>query len=211
MVLDEMINGFRVATAGSQQLFGVEPDLSTFGKALGNGFAVSALLGRREHMERGGYGHGHERVFLLSTTHGAETHALAAAIAVIDTYSDEPVVERLAMLGRRLAAGVASAASSAGVSEHVQTSGHPANLVFRTLDADGRPSQEFRTLFLQELLDRGVLAPSFVVSAAMTEDDVDEVAAAVADACAVYRRALDAGVESLLRGRPVRPALRSRY
>ena len=62
----------------------MRPDLSTFGKAMGNGFAISALAGRRDVMERGRARHPDERVFLLSTTHGAETHALAAAMAVID-------------------------------------------------------------------------------------------------------------------------------
>jgi glutamate-1-semialdehyde 2,1-aminomutase len=210
MVLDEMINGFRVATAGSQELFGIAPDLATFGKALGNGFAVSALVGRREYMEHGGFDRGHERVFLLSTTHGAETHALAAAMAVIDTYQEESVVEQLGMLGRRLAAGVEQASAAAGVSDHIRVFGHPANLVFATLDDQGRPSQPYRTLFLQGMLDRGVIAPSLVVSAALTEDDVDQIADAAYEACTVYRRALDHGISTELRGRPVRPALRTR-
>ncbi len=54
LVFDEMITGFRWSEAGAQGLYGVAPDLSTFGKALGNGFAVSALAGRRELMERAG-------------------------------------------------------------------------------------------------------------------------------------------------------------
>ena len=62
------------------------PDLSTFGKALGNGFAIAALVGRREIMERGGLRQTAERVFLLSTTHGAETHALAVAREVMRIY-----------------------------------------------------------------------------------------------------------------------------
>src|SRR6185436_16445321 len=77
LVFDEMITGFRWHLGGAQTLYGVTPDLSTFGKALANGFALSALVGRRDVMERGGLRHDAERVFLLSTTHGAETHALA--------------------------------------------------------------------------------------------------------------------------------------
>ncbi|MGX1402656.1 glutamate-1-semialdehyde 2,1-aminomutase [Streptomyces ambofaciens] len=104
LVFDEMITGFRWSEAGAQGLYGVVPDLSTFGKALGNGFAVSALAGRRDLMERGGLRHSGERVFLLSTTHGAETHALAAAMAVQATYTEEQVTARLHALGERLAA-----------------------------------------------------------------------------------------------------------
>ncbi|MGH3762010.1 glutamate-1-semialdehyde 2,1-aminomutase, partial [Actinophytocola sp.] len=110
LIFDEMITGFRWSAAGAQGVYGVTPDLSTFGKALGNGFAVSALAGRRDLMELGGLRDTRERVFLLSTTHGAETHALAAAMAVMDTYAEEGVTERLHALGARLAAGVRAVA-----------------------------------------------------------------------------------------------------
>jgi len=73
LIFDEMITGFRWHLRGAQCVYGVEPDLSAFGKAMGNGFAVAALLGCRDLMERGGLRHDSERVFLLSTTHGAET------------------------------------------------------------------------------------------------------------------------------------------
>ena len=71
------------------------PDLSTLGKAIANGFALSALAGRREIMRLGGREHDQERVFLLSTTHGAEHAGLAAGIATMATYRDEPVIETL--------------------------------------------------------------------------------------------------------------------
>ncbi|GHA88841.1 glutamate-1-semialdehyde 2,1-aminomutase [Streptomyces termitum] len=211
LVLDEMITGFRWSEAGAQGLYGVVPDLSTFGKALGNGVAVSALAGRREVMERGGLRHSGDRVFLLSTTHGAETHALAAAMAVQTVYTEEGITARLHALGERLAAGVREAARSAGVEEHVVVRGRASNLVFATLDGEGRPSQEYRTLFLRELLAGGVLAPSFVVSSALTDADIAHTVDAVAGACAVYRKALDAGDPApWLGGRPVKPVFRRR-
>ncbi|WP_031038672.1 glutamate-1-semialdehyde 2,1-aminomutase [Streptomyces sp. NRRL F-5650] len=209
LVFDEMITGFRWSEAGAQGLYGVVPDLSTFGKALGNGFAVSALAGRRELMERGGLRHPDERVFLLSTTHGAETHALAAAMAVQATYAEEGVTARLHALGERLAAGVREAAAGMGVGDHVVVRGRASNLVFATLDENRRPSQEYRTLFLRRLLAGGVLAPSFVVSSALTEADVDRTVDVVAQACAVYRKALDAADPTpWMGGRAVKPVFR---
>ncbi|MEU7811054.1 glutamate-1-semialdehyde 2,1-aminomutase [Pseudonocardia sp. NPDC049154] len=208
LVLDEMITGFRWAISGAQGLYGIVPDLSTFGKALGNGFAVSALAGRREIMERGGLRSPDERVFLLSTTHGAETHALAAAMAVMDACVEEGVIARLHQLGDRLRAGVHEVAAAAGVGEQVVVRGRASNLVFATLDHHGNPSQEFRTLFLRELLLGGVLAPSFVVSAALTDADVDRTVEVVANACAVYRDALEAGEPEKYAGRPVKPVFR---
>src|SRR3954447_19120562 len=208
LVLDEMITGFRWGLGGAQARYDIDPDLSTFGKAMGNGFAVSALAGRREHMERGGWDHQEERVFLLSTTHGAETHALAASIAVIEEFKARPVSDHLAQLGDRLARGVRAAAESAGVADHVTVLGHPANLVYATLDEAGERSQLYRTLFLQELLRHGVLAPSFVVSDALTSDDIDCTVEAVFAACEVYAQALQHGIDGYLAGRPVRPAIR---
>ena len=102
-ILDEMITGFRWDTGGAQRHYGIEPDLSSFGKALANGFSVSALAGQREFMRLGGLDHvDRPRVFLLSTTHGAETHALAAAIATMRVYQNEPVIEHLKRQGQRL-------------------------------------------------------------------------------------------------------------
>ncbi|GAB3951299.1 glutamate-1-semialdehyde 2,1-aminomutase [Streptomyces sparsus] len=211
LVFDEMITGFRWSEAGAQGLYGVTPDLSTFGKALGNGFAVAALAGRRELMEQGGLRYSGDRVFLLSTTHGAETHSLAAATAVLTTYVEEGVTARLHTLGERLAAGVREAAAAMGVADHVVVRGRASNLVFATLDENLQPSQAYRTLFLRRLLTGGVLAPSFVVSSALDEADIDHTVDVVADACAVYRKALDAADPTpWMGGRAVKPAFRRR-
>src|SRR5690606_7394380 len=125
LIFDEMITGFRRHPGGAAALYGVTPDLSAFGKGIGNGCSVAALVGRRELMERGGLRTDQERVFLLSTTHGAETHALAAALATIRTYRTEPVVEHLYRQGERLAEGVRAAAARHGVSEHVGVMSRP--------------------------------------------------------------------------------------
>jgi glutamate-1-semialdehyde 2,1-aminomutase len=211
LIFDEMITGFRWSEAGAQGLYGVTPDLSTFGKALGNGFAVSALAGKRELMELGGLHASGDRVFLLSTTHGAETHSLAAAIAVMETYTEEGISARLHALGERLAAGVRQVATGAGVEDHVLVSGRASNLVFGTLDTEGEPSQEYRTLFLRQLVTGGILGPSFVVSSALSEEDIDRTVEVVAQACVVYRKALDADDPSpWLGGRPVKPVFRRR-
>ena len=208
-VLDEMITGFRWHARGAQGLYGVTPDLSTFGKALANGFAVSALAGRADLMDLGGLDTDAERVFLLSSTHGAETHALAAAVATMEIYASGGPVEAMDRAGARLRRGAEHAIAAAGVAGFVGIAGRDSNLVFTTADADGRPSQPYRTLMLQELTRRGVLGPSFVVSAAHDDDAVDETVDAFSAACRVYRDALDAGsVEPFGVGRPVQPAIR---
>ena len=210
LVFDETITGFRWHLGGAQHEYGVIPDLTVLGKAMGNGFAIAALLGRRELMQLGGLDHAGPRVFLLSYTHGAEPVGLAAAEAVARIYVEERIVERLYAQGRRLADAIAKVSVACGVEGHVRILGRPCNLVYQTLDRDGQPSQGFRTLLLQELVRRGVLAPSLVVSAAHDDVSIDAAIEAIAGAMAVYRCALDDGLERYLEGRPVQPVMRAR-
>jgi glutamate-1-semialdehyde 2,1-aminomutase len=202
-ILDEMITGFRWHKSGAQKLYDIVPDLSTFGKSLGNGFSVSALAGRREYMRLGGLDHTDKpRVFLLSTTHGGETHALAAAIATIKIYGDEPVIERLHAAGDRLRTGLEQVAAARGLSSYFPISGRSCCLAFGTLDLDGKPSQAYRSLFLQEIIRRGVIAPSLTVSYAHSDEDIDKTIEAIDGALDVYARAIEEGAEKYLVGRP---------
>ncbi len=209
LVFDEMITGFRWHRSGAQHVYGVTPDLSSFGKALGNGIAVSALAGRRELMELGGSGNGRERVFLLSTTHGAETHGLAAAIATMKVYETEPVTDHLERMGNLLREGVQMHVERLGLQDYFDCSGRGCCLLFGTRDADKLPSQAFRTLFLQEMIDQGVIAPSFVTSYSHRETDIEKTVDAVGHSLDIYIRALADGIGKYLQGRPVKPALRA--
>jgi glutamate-1-semialdehyde 2,1-aminomutase len=209
-ILDEMITGFRWHVGGAQKHYKIVPDLSAFGKALANGFSVSALAGRREFMRLGGLDHvDRPRVFLLSTTHGAETHALAAAIATMQIYQSEPVIEHLVRQGKRLKEGADRAIRRHGLEGYVEIIGRPCCLLYATRDLDNKPSQAMRTLLLQETIRRGVLMPSLVVAYAHTDADIDRTIEALDGALGVYRQALDGGVERFLIGRPSEPVMRA--
>jgi glutamate-1-semialdehyde 2,1-aminomutase len=209
LVFDEMISGMRWSSAGAQSVYGVTPDLSTWGKALGNGYSISALAGKRELMELGGLNTDASRVFLLSTTHGGETTGMAAYLAVAQAYEDRDIVGIMEAQGTKLRAGLLEALAEAGVAEQIPILGRPSALVFGTKDHTGAPSQAFRTLLIQELLKRGVLAQSLVISAAHTDDDLDVTIEAFRGAARVYADALAAGTtDGLLAGRPVAPAIR---
>jgi glutamate-1-semialdehyde 2,1-aminomutase len=209
-ILDEMITGFRWHMQGAQRFYDIDPDLSTWGKALSNGFSVSALAGKREFMRLGDLEQADRpRVFLLSTTHGGETHGLAAMMASVDVYRTEPVVEHLFRVGERLRAGMSEAIRRHGLQEHVSVMGAACNLLYGTLDQEKKPSQEFRTLFLQETIARGVLMPSLVVSYSHSDADIDETVEAIDGALGVYTRALNDGVSEYLTGRPSIPVYRT--
>jgi glutamate-1-semialdehyde 2,1-aminomutase len=210
LVLDEIITGFRWHERGAQYIYSIEPDLCTFGKGIANGLPLSALAGRRDVMRLGGYVDDADRVFLLSLTAGGQPWALAAMLAVIDTYEKEDIAGQLHAIGADLRAGVEDVVAGAGLRDYFQLRGRDCNLVYAARDGEGQPSQEFRTLVLQEFLEHGILAPSFVVNAAHDPQAIRQVVDAVAELMPVYRRALDDGVGTVLRGRPVRPAIRRR-
>lgn len=207
-ILDEMITGFRWHLGGAQSYYGLRPDLSTFGKAIANGFSVGALAGRRELMELGGLHHDKARVFLLSTTHGAELHALAAAMETMRVYRMEGVIERLYHQGERLRRGVERAIANCKLEGYFAVLGKEPNLVYATRNHDKQPSQAFRTLFLQETIKRGLLMPSLVVSFSHGDAEIDATIDGIAEALEIYRKALDEGVEKYLVGRPVKPVFR---
>lgn len=208
LMFDETITGFRWHLAGAQMFHGVIPHLSAFGKAMGNGFAIAALAGKREIMRLGGLDHDLPRVFLLSTTHGAETHALGASIETIRIYRENNVVEFLWKQGERLRARVNHSISENHLEGFFGIAGRPCNLIFTTHDQEHARSQPFRTLFMQELIRRGVIGPSFVVSFSHSDADIDRTAEAVHGALIIYRKALEEGIEKYLEGRPVKPVYR---
>jgi len=208
-VLDETITGFRWDNRGAQGMYNLTPDLSTFGKGMANGFSVSALLGRREYMELAGISQKErERCFVLSLTHGAETPGLAACMATIDAYHATDPIGTMVHQGGKLRDGLKQIIAVKGLTDFIPITGKPQLVMFGTLDEKHERSQPYRTLFLQELLKRGIISPSFVVSAAHSDSDIEMTIEAVGEACDVYKHALNDGIDKYLVGRPVQPVFR---
>ena len=156
-IIDEMITGFRWHAKGAHAYYGIQPDMVTFGKGMANGFSVAALMGRKEIMELGGLRHEKKRVFLVSTTHGAENLSLAAARATLDIYKREPVTDHIWRIGTKLMAGLEQAGRDAGVGDAFKVYGFGCNPYFCFVEADGTVSLPLRTLFLQEMIKHGVI------------------------------------------------------
>lgn len=209
LIFDEMISGFRWNIRGAQHHYGVTPDLSTFGKAVGNGFSVGALVGRRDIMQLGGLDHDKERVFLLSTTHGGETHSLAAAMKTIQIMKDENVTEHLWDLGRQLIDGFNAICSATGLNGRVEMKGLPCSPYMLFLDENGQVSWEMRTLFLQEILKYGILIPYIAPSYSHTREDVELTINACERALRTVKHSLEnGGLRLALVGEPCKPVFR---
>ncbi len=208
-IMDEIITGFRYALGGAQSHFNVKPDLSTFGKALGNGFSVSALVGKKEIMELGGIRHNQERVFLLSTTHGAEVHGLAAATATISEINDHPVIPKIWDTGKKLQAGIIKLANDHGLASRVKISGYGCSPVLQFLDDTGATDFKLKTLVMQEIYKHGgVLFPGyFAVSYSHSESDVQKTLEAFDKAMGVAAKA-GTNIDKLIEGDLTKPVFR---
>jgi glutamate-1-semialdehyde 2,1-aminomutase len=117
-------------------------------------------------------------------------------------YESEPVIEHLVRCGTRLKVGIEDIVSRRRLGDYFKVLGRPSCLLYATSEANGASSQAFRSLFIQEMARRHVLAPSFVVSYSHTDADIDITLAAIDGALDVYGQALDSGVERFLIGRP---------
>ena len=208
-ILDEMITGFRWHLQGAQTYFGVDPDLSTFGKAMANGFSVAALTGRREIMEVGSISaSGEERTFLLSTTHGGEMSSLRAFIETVKVYEERNVCQHLWNYGSKLRQGLLDLSSELEISDHFGMDGSPISMNYTTRDANGSISMEFRTLFAQEMVRNGVLMSWIAVSLSHDDVELQITLEAARKALVVYVKALNDGVEKHLEGPAVKPVFR---
>lgn len=208
-ILDEMITGFKLGFPGIQTELGIEPDLSTWGKGVANGFSTCMLAGKKEIMNLGGINHDKERVFLISTTHGAETHALAAAIASITYTRDNNTIESDKQKGLIINKEVNALIKKHNLEKHLELKGHPCwqLMVFR--DKDGVASDGLKTLFYQEVIKHGILfRGTFNLSVSHTEEDMQKTFAAFDKAMAVYARGVDEGYEKYLVGEPIKPVFR---
>lgn len=208
-ILDEMITGFRWHFQGAQTYFNIKPDLCTFGKAMANGFAVAALGGKREVMELGSIlNEGQERVFLASTTHGAEMSGLGAFIKTMEVLERDNVVDHFWSYGRQLMSGMNQISKELGIEDKFYLEGFACSPNYVTKDKDGNMSLAFRTLFAQEMLTKGVMMPYIAISYAHQQKELEITLDAVRHSLQVYKKALENGIEDYLRSEVIRPVFR---
>lgn len=185
LVFDEMITGFRLATGGLQSLLGVTPDLTTMGKAMGNGYPIAAVGGRADLMDQFST-HPSGHAFVAGTYNGHPAMA-AAALATMDKLVTEPVHEHLARLGARARAGLQEMYDELGVPAVVGGYGSMFFPFFLsgevrdwrdTLRHDGDLLVRYRTRQLEAgILETPINPKNSKLSYAHTEEDVERLIA----------------------------------
>lgn len=205
LVFDETITGFRFASGGAQQYFGVTPDLSTFGKGLANGFPLSAVVGKREIMME------MEEIF-FSGTFGGELLSLAAAKAVLKLHAEGDIPKELSKIGDTLSRKVEEIISSLKLKHTLSLSGHASWKFLNWTGNDAYDSDTIRTFFLQEMFRQNVLVLStHNVSLAHGKRSQAQIINAYENSLSNLSRNLLAGTlnEALLVS-PIRPIFRVR-
>jgi glutamate-1-semialdehyde 2,1-aminomutase len=169
LMFDECSSGFRQSFGGIHKLYGIEPDMAMFGKTLGNGYAINAVLGRREIMEAA-------QSTFISSTFWTERIGPAAALATLDVMERIRSWESITATGETISARWVELAEKHGLK--ISTSGIPAFAAF-AFDSDN--ALAYKTLITQEMLAKGYLASNTVYSC------IDHTPQIVAD----YFEALD--------------------
>lgn len=168
VIADEVSSGFRMITGGAHMALGLEPDMAVFSKALGNGYAIGAVVGRRKVMDAA-------QSTFISSTNWTERVGFAAALATIGKHRREQAGDHLMAIGRRVQEGWLRAAAAAGL--QIQVGGIPPLSHFSLPPAMASVGKAY---FVQEMLKRGFLAStSFYSMLAHSESDVDDYLAEV--------------------------------
>lgn len=208
-ILDEMITGFRWALGGAQEYYNIEADLCTFGKAMANGFSVAAVAGKREIMQLGSTEFkGQERLFLLSTTHGAEMSGLGAFVETIDYLKKHNVIEHLWSYGQDLITMMNEVTKDFGLEKNFITDGIPCSPYYLTFNKKGEHCLGLRTLFAQEMIKNGVLIPWIALSYAHKNEELNITKKAFTKTLEVYKKAIEEGYDKYLDGDIIKPVFR---
>jgi len=209
-ILDEMVTGFKTGFPGSIAIYDVKPDLATWGKGIANGFSFCAMTGRREIMELGGIkATGKEKVFLISTTHGAETHALAASIATINFFQKNNVVASNHAKGTAIIDGVRRITDKHGITSNIRVSSSPWMPAFVFMNNKGEVDNGYRTLMMQEMITHGVLFQGQILPTWSHGDhEIAYFLNAFEKSAIVYKKALCAGYAEYLNGEPTKAVFR---
>jgi glutamate-1-semialdehyde aminotransferase len=190
LVFDEITAGWRLNTGGAHLLFGIEPDIAVFGKAMSNGFPMSAIIGRREFMEAA------QETF-ISSTYWTDRIGPAAALATIKKLRENNVPEHLIKVGKAVQEGWREAAARSQLEIEVGGMYPLGHFAFEYSEP-----LVLKTLFTQLMLEKGFLASTaFYASYAHKEPHLKDYLTAVDEAFSFISRSIREGKpEKYLKG-----------
>ena len=211
LIFDEVVSGFRFHPKGAQYLYGVTPHLSSFGKSIANGFSFSALAGKRDIMELGGIKHDKQKVFLMSSTYGAETHHLRAAQKTIELLNNNnyEVTKHIWDTGKKIKNSFNEITRRLGIYNFIRLEGIDCRPNFVFFDKYNKPDMVLKTLFLQEMIKQGILLKIIAPSFSHRESEINQTIEAFEKVLNIIQYAIESKkVRKLLIGNPIKPVFR---
>lgn len=200
LIFDETVTGFRFDIGGAQRLFGVTPDLATFGKGMANGYPISAVMGKRDLMMK------MEDIFYPYAFEG-ETLSLAASLATLRRLETYPVISSIHRVGRKIMDGIRASIELHGLESVLSVTGSPSWSFLSIQDTERYSLSEIKTFYLQEMLARGILAfGAHTISYSHTDEDAARLLLAYDEFLQLLETALTRGdLQNRLRCRPLEP------
>ena len=163
LIFDEVSSGFRLRSGGLHMLYGIEPDMVVLGKALGNGYPISAVIGRKNIMESA-------QSTFISSTYWTERIGFAAALEVIHQFENNKVAEHLIEVGSYTIKGLKKIIESNHLNIQVEGLASVPHMIIK----ENNPLV-IKTIFTQEMLKKGFLASDLIYfSLAHTKKVVDD-------------------------------------
>ncbi len=199
LIFDEIVTGFRLANGGGQEYFGVKPDIAVLGKGIANGMPLSAVVGKSEYM----------RVFddvFFSTTYASETLSLAAALATIREFKEKPVIKKMWKNGNMLIEKFNKISQEHEI--NITLSGYPVRMRLICKDGKGNDSILMKSLFIQEMVARGIFMHPGVeyISFSHSADDIEKTIRSYSDTILIIKKAIKENkLETYLKGKPTKP------
>ena len=208
-ILDEMITGYKTHFPGSSVKYNIRADLITWGKSISNGFSFSALTGKKEIMDPGSIKKKKKKVFLISTTHGAETHSIQAGIETLKVFKSKKVVEYKKLIGDYFLKSIKNIIKENKLEKYIKTvdcNWFPQIIFY---DKNLKVCDGLKTLVMQEMFKRKILFQGILIpSLSHKKKNIDDLVKSFDNVLQIYRKALNKGYKKYLYGEKIKPVFR---
>lgn len=204
LIFDEVVSGFRYALGGASELFHVTPDLAAFGKGMANGYAISAVAGRKELLEQ------IEQGVFISTTFGGDSVPMAASLATIKILEQPGFYEKLSKVGEIQRNGIVELINKYGLNHILSVSGMPAHAGVAFEGHGSLNYLDIQSVYSQTMIENGILVFAiYNLNGSHTEKEAEQYLNATDQAFALIRKAVDSdSVDSILKGGKVDPVFK---
>lgn len=204
LIFDEVVSGFRYALGGASELYGVVPDLASFGKGMGNGYAISAVVGRKDLLQQ------IEEGVFVSTTFGGDSVPMAAALATISILEKPGYYEHINKIGKMLKKGISELIQKYSLQNVLSVSGMPAHCGIAFEGVGNLSYLDIQSIYSQVMIENGILVFAiYNLNGSHTEKEAKAYLDATDKAFALIRKAVDANsLDGILKGGKVDPVFK---